>query len=290
VTGLFHTESDGKWTVALRANGRLREGLTLDLVNDDGQKTPWSLQLEQKIDALWIGTPQINGQARTDTSALSILESVGHVPLPPYILHARRTAGEPVDIPDDTESYQTVFADQLHTGSIAAPTAGLHFTPELLNRLDRSGISRSCVTLHVGAGTFFPVETQYVEQHPIHSEWIEVSSNTLKAVEHAHTGGHRIIAVGTTSARALESIPHPLSDALRTSGFTGSTDLLITPGFSFRWIDGLLTNFHLPRSTLLALVSALFPGGPTRIREIYRHAIAQQYRFYSYGDAMLILP
>ena len=201
----------------------------------------------------------------------------GRLPLPPYI--SGRRASEPADERD----YQTVFAAR--DGAVAAPTAGLHFTPELLRRLADKGISRQTVTLHVGAGTFLPMKAADTAEHKMHAEWGEVSAATAAALNAARAAGWRIVAVGTTSARLLESAANASGDI---QPFSGDTSIFITPGYRFRAVDLLLTNFHLPRSTLFMLVSAF--SGLETMHTAYRHAIAADYRFYSYGDACLLHP
>jgi len=206
---------------------------------------------------------------------LELLERHGHVPLPPYIAHA--------DGADDERRYQTVFAAR--PGAVAAPTAALHFDEPLLAALAARGVRRAALTLHVGAGTFQPVRVEELARHRMHSEWFEVGADTAAAVAATRAAGGRIVAVGTTSLRALESA------ALRSADGTvqacrGDTELFITPGFAFRAVDLLLTNFHLPRSTLLMLVSAF--AGFEHVRSLYRHAVQARCRFFSYGDAMLL--
>ena len=201
--------------------------------------------------------------------------ALGHMPLPPYIA-ARRPDDE-----QDRVDYQTVFA--AHEGSVAAPTAGLHFTNELLARLDARGISLHRVTLHVGAGTFLPVKTDEIEMHKMHAEWGEVRAVTAAALNNARAGGGRIVAVGTTALRLLESA---VDETGKLGAFSGSTALFIAPGYRFRAADVLMTNFHLPRSTLFMLVAAF--AGLERMQAAYAHAIAERYRFYSYGDACLL--
>nr|WP_322684627.1 tRNA preQ1(34) S-adenosylmethionine ribosyltransferase-isomerase QueA [Nostoc sp. DedQUE07]MDZ8130505.1 tRNA preQ1(34) S-adenosylmethionine ribosyltransferase-isomerase QueA [Nostoc sp. DedQUE07] len=203
---------------------------------------------------------------------VELLEVFGEVPLPPYI-----TTSEAAD-----EQYQTVYAKQ--PGAIAAPTAGLHFTPELLQKLRDRQIDRAFVTLHVGVGTFRPVEVEDVTTHQMHEEWIEVPAATVEQIRATKAAGGRIIAVGTTAVRALEGA----AQSGNLQPFCGKTDLFIYPGYQWRVVDGLITNFHLPRSSLLMLVSALI--GRQRLLNIYNEAIAFGYRFYSFGDAMLILP
>jgi S-adenosylmethionine:tRNA ribosyltransferase-isomerase len=199
----------------------------------------------------------------------ALMERHGHVPLPPYIEHG--------DTAQDVERYQTIFASK--PGAVAAPTAALHFDHALLAQLDARGILRASVTLHVGAGTFQPVKTENIAEHVMHSEWYEVPAPTQQAVAQARERGTRVVAIGTTTVRTLES--WALSGQAR-----GDTRIFITPGFRFRQVDLLVTNFHLPRSTLLMLVSAF--AGYDRIMDLYRHAVAARYRFFSYGDAMLL--
>jgi len=203
---------------------------------------------------------------------LQILETYGRIPLPPYI----RRDDEPID----KVRYQTVYAR--HQGAVAAPTAGLHFDEPLLSQLRAKGISMVYVTLHVGAGTFQPVRIEAIAQHHMHKEWMMLSAEVVNRIEQTKRDGHRVIAVGTTTVRCLETAA--LSGQLRP--YEGDTDIFITPGFQFNVVDALLTNFHLPESTLLMLVSAF--GGYEFIMRAYRHAVASQYRFFSYGDAMFI--
>ncbi|MBD2140109.1 tRNA preQ1(34) S-adenosylmethionine ribosyltransferase-isomerase QueA [Anabaena sp. FACHB-1250] len=203
---------------------------------------------------------------------VQVLGKFGEIPLPPYI-----TASTAAN-----EQYQTVYAQE--AGAIAAPTAGLHFTPELLERLRVCGINQAFITLHVGVGTFRPVEVEDVTTHAMHEEWIEVSADTVEQIRATQAAGGRIIAVGTTVVRALEGAAQ-LGDL---QPFMGKTNLFIYPGYKWQVVEGLITNFHLPRSSLLMLVSALI--GRERLLDIYQEAIASEYRFYSFGDAMVILP
>jgi len=211
---------------------------------------------------------------------LELLRLIGRTPLPPYIQR------DPAPDAFDAERYQTVYARR--AGAVAAPTAGLHFTPELLDRLWEAGVRRADVTLHVGVGTFAPIEADELAQHQMHAEWFEVSQQPVAAMRTARAAGGRIVAVGTTSARVLESL-----DLNRQAGSADDvaaarwTDLFIYPPYRFRNVDHLLTNFHLPDTTLLALVMAF--ATPEQIRAAYRQAIERRYHFYSYGDAMLIL-
>jgi S-adenosylmethionine:tRNA ribosyltransferase-isomerase len=199
----------------------------------------------------------------------TLMERHGHVPLPPYIAHA--------DAAEDAERYQTVFAK--HPGAVAAPTAALHFDQPLLDQLAAMGVQQAHVTLHVGAGTFQPVKTENLSDHRMHSEWYDVPALTQQALADCRTRGGRVVAVGTTTVRTLESWA-------QSGQACGETQIFITPGFSFQVVDLLITNFHLPKSTLMMLVSAF--AGYAPVMAIYRHAIAQGYRFFSYGDAMLL--
>ncbi|MBG9388787.1 tRNA preQ1(34) S-adenosylmethionine ribosyltransferase-isomerase QueA [Caenimonas aquaedulcis] len=199
----------------------------------------------------------------------ALMERHGHVPLPPYIEHG--------DTAEDERRYQTVFAR--NPGAVAAPTAALHFDEALLAELEARGVQRASVTLHVGAGTFQPMKTENIAEHRMHSEWYDIPAATQDAIARTRAGGGRIVAVGTTTVRTLESWA-------ATGIASGDTSIFITPGFEYRVVDRLITNFHLPRSTLLMLVSAF--AGYDRIMAAYRHAIARGYRFFSYGDAMLL--
>ncbi|MGV3493178.1 MAG: tRNA preQ1(34) S-adenosylmethionine ribosyltransferase-isomerase QueA [Ramlibacter sp.] len=199
----------------------------------------------------------------------ALMEQHGHVPLPPYITHA--------DTAEDARRYQTVFAK--NPGAVAAPTAALHFDEGVLAALEARGVQRASVTLHVGAGTFQPVKTEDIAQHRMHSEWYEVPAATQEAIAQLRARGGRLVAVGTTTVRTLESWA-------KTGLARGDTDIFITPGFAFRQVDLLVTNFHLPKSTLLMLVSAF--AGYERMMALYRHAVESRYRFFSYGDAMLL--
>lgn len=264
------------WHVLLESRGRLAESDRLLLAEGS------TLTLRSKL-------PQGRWSAHLHSplDTLTLLHRIGVTPLPPYIQRQRHAEGLPPVTPADARSYNTVFARD--PGSIAAPTAGLHFSEPLLAQLDHAGIQRSFVTLHVGLGTFAPVRTRQIEDHPIHAEWAHVPAATIHAIQHARAHNRRIIPVGTTSLRALESLPEPPPSH---SDYAGMTRLFIAPSnppFPFRFTDALLTNFHLPRSTLLALVAALPGVGIRRLLDWYQLAIDAGYRFYSYGDAMLIL-
>jgi S-adenosylmethionine:tRNA ribosyltransferase-isomerase len=204
-----------------------------------------------------------------------VLQRAGAVALPPYIM---RTDGP---LPEDRDDYQTIFAER--EGAVAAPTAGLHFTPALLAALEQDGVQRATITLHVGAGTFLPVRTDDVTQHHMHGERGEITPSSAASINAAREGGGRVVAVGTTSLRLLETA---VSEGSSIRPFAGKTSLFIVPGYRFRAVDVLLTNFHLPRSTLFMLVCAFI--GTERMREAYAHAIETGYRFYSYGDACLL--
>jgi S-adenosylmethionine:tRNA ribosyltransferase-isomerase len=210
---------------------------------------------------------------RFGSDVLALLEAHGHVPLPPYITHA--------DAAEDERRYQTVFAER--PGAVAAPTAALHFDAPLLAALAARGIASTRVTLHVGAGTFQPVRAERIEDHRMHSEWYEVGADCVAAVQAAQARGARVVAVGTTSVRALESAAQATGTLAPARG---ETAIFITPGFRFRVVDALVTNFHLPKSTLMMLVAAF--AGHAHVMALYRHAIEARFRFFSYGDAMLL--
>ncbi|WP_231731315.1 tRNA preQ1(34) S-adenosylmethionine ribosyltransferase-isomerase QueA [Lampropedia cohaerens] len=209
-------------------------------------------------------------------TAWSVMERFGHLPLPPYI-ERHQADGDDADAAEDAERYQTVFARK--PGAVAAPTAALHFDAATLQALQDKGIERAGITLHVGAGTFQPVKTEDIGQHRMHSEYYEIPAATLAAIDACRARGGRVVAVGTTSVRTLESWA-------QTGQTRGDTQIFITPGFRFRVVDLLVTNFHLPKSTLMMLVSAF--AGYDHIRRLYAHAIAGRYRFFSYGDSMLL--
>ena len=212
-----------------------------------------------------------------EQSVLSILDDIGHMPLPPYI-----------DRPDeesDKERYQTVYNEK--PGAVAAPTAGLHFDETLLAKIQAKGVELAFVTLHVGAGTFQPVKVDEIADHIMHAEYVEVSSDVVTQIKQTKAKGGRVIAVGTTSVRSLESAASAaLTNGTELTEFYGDTDIFITPGYEFKLVDALVTNFHLSESTLLMLVSAF--SGYEHIMKAYQHAISQEYRFFSYGDAMFL--
>ena len=267
---ILHREAPRRFRVLARRLGRAAIGTKLSFGGDDErQDAPLSAEVvARRKDATLVLA--FEGPAASDPTRL------GEMPIPPYIRGGRADAS-------DVEDYQTCFADR--PGAVAAPTAGLHFTPRLLDRLDARGIARTRVTLHVGWGTFEPLpEEVSLDAARLHAERFEVSDDAARAVNAARADGRRVIAVGTTSARVLESVA--AGDG-RMAAASGTTDLFIRSGHRFRAIDGLLTNFHLPRSSLLVLVCALV--GRERVLDAYREAVRLGYRFYSYGDAMLIL-
>lgn len=241
-------------------------GLVARAVEREGESPVWAVELCDP--------------AQPDLPVPTLLERTGRMPLPPYI--TREAEGDPRD-EGDRERYQTVYAQR--SGAVAAPTAGLHFTPELLEELTRRGVRRAAVTLHVGLGTFLPVTAEQVDEHEMHAEVFEVSEEVVEQVAACRAEGGRVIAVGTTSVRALESCVD--GEGVLRAG-AGQTRLFLKPGDQLGVVDGLLTNFHLPESTLLMLVSVL--TGRERLLGLYGEAVRQGYRFYSYGDAMLLLP
>ncbi len=262
----------GAWSTLLRANRPVRQDEILDLT-DGAQPIGAQVRLLGRgEDGLWLIAP-LSG----DLSAW--MERAGAMPLPPYIHRLPRDPRAPLD----RERYQTVFART--EGAVAAPTAGLHLTQALLERLRGRGIETATVTLHVGLGTFQPVKVEDLTQHRMHAEAYVLSPAAAEAVRRTKERGGRVVAVGTTSVRVLEATAAASPEGLPTAG-AGMTDLFILPGFPFRVVDALLTNFHLPRSTLLCLVAAF--AGREHVLAAYREAVARDYRFFSYGDAMLI--
>lgn len=275
--GLYLGTNDaGDWRLVCKTRGHLHPPEQVTLVDREGKTSIKLWLLEQQDEGIWLARPE------GDRPPLEVLNEVGHMPLPPYI-----RKGHSVD--SDFFDYQTVFAKS--PGAVAAPTAGLHFTKELLKALEQSGISLSAVTLHVGMGTFRPITVDNVDEHPMHTEWAELGEVAAKDIARTRAVGGRNIAVGTTVARTLESA----AEAQSLSGdksqpietWSGATDLFIRPPYEFKLVDALLTNFHFPRTTLLLLVQAL--GGTELVRRAYDEAIKEEYRFYSYGDAMLII-
>ena len=235
-----------------------------------------TLLLENAIEATMLGRHDALFELSFagEQTVLELLEAHGHMPLPPYIEREDRT--------EDRDRYQTVYADR--PGAVAAPTAGLHFDEVMLAQLKAQGVNTAFVTLHVGAGTFQPVRAENIAEHKMHSEWLEVTPQVVEAIEETKAAGGRVIAVGTTSVRSLESAAWKNAGVL--AAYTGETDIFIYPGYQFNVIDGLVTNFHLPESTLIMLVSAL--AGREAVLAAYAEAVKERYRFFSYGDAMFI--
>jgi S-adenosylmethionine:tRNA ribosyltransferase-isomerase len=267
--GLFLSADDGgNWRLLGKTRGKLSPGDRINLVNERLQEV-FSIRLAVKeADGTWIARPTVSGDP------IELVERVGRVPLPPYI-----RAGEMVE--SDRERYQTVFAQS--AGSVAAPTAGLHFTQDLFRRLLEAGVETAKLTLHVGQDTFRPLSAPSLAEHVMHSEWCNLTAETVATIQKAKSAGGRTVAVGTTSVRVLETA----AQAGSLAPFRGPTNLFIQPGHVFRAVDALLTNFHLPRTTLLVLARTF--GGDELIRQAYEEAIREEYRFYSYGDAMLII-
>jgi len=263
---LHKREGTRRWRAFIRNAKRLRDGDTIDFgqgvtatAGDRGDDGSFALDFAG------------------DEPVELLLERAGRMPLPPYIAAKRPTDAR------DADDYQTMFASEL--GAVAAPTAALHFTPGLMAALDTAGIGHATLTLHVGAGTFLPVKADDTADHRMHAEWGRIDAGTADRLNAVRAAGGRVIAVGTTSLRLIESAA---GDDGIIRPFEGDTAIFITPGYRFKGIDGLVTNFHLPRSTLFMLVSALM--GRERMQAAYAHAIANDYRFYSYGDASLLLP
>lgn len=271
IEALLHQRIDGaRWKAFAKPGRKLRAGDRLRF-GAEGR-----ICLLGEVDA----TVEAKGEAGEITLVFDFsgpvldeaISAVGRMPLPPYIESKRAIDAQ------DAVDYQTMFA--VREGAVAAPTAGLHFTPDLMNRFEAAGIAKEFVTLHVGAGTFLPVKAEDTQDHRMHQEWGEVSAETAERLKAARARDGRIVAVGTTSLRLLESA--------RLEPFSGMTDIFITPGYQFLAVDALVTNFHLPRSTLFMLVSAF--AGLERMKAAYAHAIQHNYRFYSYGDCCLLFP
>lgn len=267
------------WLALVKPGKRFNDGATIEFI-------PNSYNCDYKLQATVLSTDRETGgrflqfNLPQGISLINLLDQFGHVPFPPYVTDSQAL----------TEQYQTVYGKM--PGAIAAPTAGLHFTDELLDKLEQKNIRLAFITLHVGLGTFRPVETEDITNHDMHYEWIEVSSLVVDQINQTKSQGGRIIAVGTTVVRSLEGAAvanqKNSSEQLSISPFSGYTNIFIYPGYKWQIVEGLITNFHLPRSSLLMLVSAMI--GRKRLLNLYQEAIAQQYRFYSFGDAMFILP
>ncbi|PSN19368.1 tRNA preQ1(34) S-adenosylmethionine ribosyltransferase-isomerase QueA [filamentous cyanobacterium CCP5] len=267
---LLEPHGDHRWTALVKPGRRLKPGAEI-----------WfgeNAQAPDLIAQVLATDPDTHGRLLefrmpTGGSLTALIERLGQMPLPPYITESQ----------SDPSRYQTVYAES--PGAIAAPTAGLHFTPELFERLEAKGIQRANLTLHVGIGTFRPVEAEDITRHAMHQEWIDVPAATVEAIQWTKSAGGRVIAVGTTVARALEGATQPDGEL---KPYQGKTQLFIYPGYRWQVIEGLITNFHLPGSSLLMMVSALI--GRQRLLSLYEQAIEADYRFYSFGDALLILP
>lgn len=278
---LLEEQAPLRWLALVKPGRRLKPGAVIQfavpeqLANADPQAESLS---DPVLSATVMSTDEATGgrilqfELHTDEPFVTVIEKLGQVPLPPYINQSQAPA----------DRYQTIYARQ--PGAVAAPTAGLHFTPELFEELTQRGIPQAYLTLHVGLGTFRPVEAETITSHQMHEERIEIPPDTVEKIQRTKAQGGRVFAVGTTVTRALEGA----AQAGSLQPFVGKTDLFIYPGYKWQVVDGLITNFHLPGSSLLMLVSALI--GRQRLLDLYQVAIAEDYRFYSFGDAMLILP
>jgi S-adenosylmethionine:tRNA ribosyltransferase-isomerase len=267
--GLFlDSDAQGCWRILCKTRGKQTPGDVV-MLQDRQLRDRVALRLVEKQDeGVWVA------RCESRDAALDLLEMLGRVPLPHYIRDG-------VMVDEDRQTYQTVYANE--PGAIAAPTAGLHFTVDLLKRLKEQGVRLARLTLHVGVGTFRPIKSEALDEHAMHAEWGRLDEAEAEKIAAAREGGGRIVAVGTTTTRLLETA----AAAGRIEPFCGPTDLFIRPPYDFRAVDVLMTNFHLPRSTLLVLVRTF--GGDALIRRAYEEAIREEYRFYSYGDAMLIV-
>lgn len=267
--GLFlEADPSGLWRVMCKTRGKLAAGETITLINAVGREDVILELVARTAEGAWIARPH------SSEPTGPLLERLGRVPLPPYIRRGKMVEA-------DREDYQTVYADK--PGAVAAPTAGLHFNEPLLRRLEELGVALCPLTLHVGPGTFRPIASDSLAEHQMHSEWGTIGEECVRQIAACRRRAGRVVAVGTSSLRLLETAA--ANGTLRA--YTGQTDLFIRPPYRFRTVDALLTNFHLPRTTLLVLVRTF--GGDELIRRAYEAAIREEYRFYSYGDAMLIL-
>ncbi|MBT9315088.1 tRNA preQ1(34) S-adenosylmethionine ribosyltransferase-isomerase QueA [Leptothoe spongobia] len=259
-----------QWLALVKPGRRLKPGSCIHFGSDIDHPV-----LKAHVEACDLNTNGrlLSFESMTDTPVDQLMESLGEVPLPPYI----------TDSQADPNQYQTIYAQ--HPGAVAAPTAGLHFTPEVFQALEEKGIQRAEVTLHVGLGTFRPVESKEITQHQMHAEWVDLPQTTVDLIRETKDRGNRVFAVGTTTVRTLEGVA---TQEGQLKAYQGPVNLFIYPGYQWKVVDGLITNFHLPGSSLLMLVSGLI--GRQRLMELYQEAIKQTYRFYSFGDAMVILP
>ncbi|MGL4511664.1 MAG: tRNA preQ1(34) S-adenosylmethionine ribosyltransferase-isomerase QueA [Lacipirellulaceae bacterium] len=270
--GLFiAADPTGAWRTLCKTRGTLTAGESVQLVDRDGREGLTLRLVEKRPGGEWVAFPE--GEGTTD----ELLARYGRVPLPHYIRDG-------VMVDSDLADYQTVYARR--PGAVAAPTAGLHFTKPLMRSCHDRGIDFTAVTLHVGLGTFRPIQGDAIDEHPMHAEWCELSSEAAAQVNATRSAGGRVIAVGTTSVRTLETAARLATGADAVTPYCGETDLFLRPGHAFRAVDAMITNFHFPRTTLLLLVQAL--AGATLVKRAYEEAVRERYRFYSYGDAMLV--
>lgn len=276
---LVEETKPNQWLVMLKPGKRVRPGTRIHLHDLNGNVTQLSVEVLDKTE-----DGRYHVQFLGSSPILDCIDDLGEMPLPPYIQRKDQPSEE------DKTRYQTVYADP--RGSVAAPTAGLHYTPELLDRIRDAGVEIAWVTLHVGLGTFAPVQSEWITDHKMHEERFQVSTTTLKAIQRTRSEGGKITAVGTTSLRVLESLARIWKPGDATDPIQGRTDIFIYPPYHFQLTDQLITNFHLPKSTLLMLVSAFAspgkPDGLNLIRKAYQKAIQNRYRFFSYGDAMIL--
>lgn len=257
-------ENQGVWKILAKPGKHVLPGMKVAFADD----FYCDVMIKEKNGTILVQFPYSEEEVREKAN------QYGHIPIPPYVK----------DEPEQFESYQTVYAKE--EGSVAAPTAGFHFTPRIIEQLKEKGVEFAEVTLHVGLGTFLPVKTDDVSEHEMHGEWVEISEETAQQINNAKEEGRRVIAVGTTSVRTLEGVAH-FGSGGRVNAYEGDIDLFILPGFEFQIVDAMITNFHLPKSTLLMLVSA-FAGDREFMLSCYKQAVVEQYRFYSFGDAMFI--
>jgi S-adenosylmethionine:tRNA ribosyltransferase-isomerase len=275
---LLEAIAPNQWLALVKPGRRLQPGAVIEFIpNGQDSPTPEVRATVLDRDAA-TGGRLLEFTIADDRPLLEVIDRFGTMPLPPYITGRESDPGQ----------YQTVYADR--EGSAAAPTAGLHFTPELLEKLASIGVKHCFVTLHVGVGTFRPVEVDDITQHQMHGEWIEVTSKIVEAIAATKAQGGRVIAVGTTSVRSLEGAANAYGEPWdgQLKPFCGKTEMFIYPGYQWRVVDGMITNFHLPKSSLMMLVSSLI--GRERLLALYGEAIQENYRFFSFGDAMLVLP
>ncbi len=259
-------ENIGVWKVLARPGKHVRVGTKIEFAEDFYCEAI----IKERDGTILVQFPDGQDMVREKAN------KYGHIPIPPYVK----------DEPHELEIYQTTYSNDDKEGSVAAPTAGFHFTPELIEKLKKKGVEFAEVTLHVGLGTFLPIKSERVEDHTMHSEWVEVSEETAEKINLAKSEGRRVVAVGTTSVRTLEGVAM-FGDHNKVSGYTGDIDIFIKPGFEFQIVDAMITNFHLPKSTLLMLVSA-FAGDREFMLGCYKNAVEEKYRFYSFGDGMII--